>query len=69
MDNPLLQGELEYNILQILRADSPMSLNVLLDRLAVSQFDTRVRDLIWQMIDQGKIKLTDDRKLEFLADE
>ncbi len=68
MENPVPPRDLEYDLMAILRVESPMALNVLLDRLDVSQFDTRTRELIWQLIDQGKIKLTDDRKLEFLAD-
>ncbi|MFN8371863.1 MAG: hypothetical protein U0694_03155 [Anaerolineae bacterium] len=58
---------LETRLLEILRRESPLALNVLLDRLNVSQFDTHVRDLIWQLIDQGKIRLTDERQLEFLG--
>ncbi|NWF68041.1 MAG: hypothetical protein HXY40_03055 [Chloroflexi bacterium] len=42
---------------------TPLALSQLLTQLKVSQFNTAVRTLVWTLIDQGKIRLTDDHKL------
>jgi hypothetical protein len=51
------------NTLVLSKIKNPHSLDELVQSLASEVSSTAVRETVWDLIDQGKIKLTWDRKL------